>query len=302
MDMKYVVEILLVSLSLLMATSCTEDIVIDVEEGDRMIGVAAVLTDELKSHEVVLSYTDDFYNNNEEIRMVTGANVYVTDGIDTVYYTEEPTRPGHYFTTPFAGRKKTLYRLCITAPDIEGEMVSLFAESFLPDNVDHVDSLVMKPFSGGDDTIPTVFFGDTIEFLYPYFQSLSVSTIVYMPMISKNDTLLTDTLNQRMVIPMAGYAGYYVNGPEMQMANKEIPIYYLRKSKLRNGDVFRADLYSIQLDYIFFYYSLMLSNGSNPMLGAPANVSTNIQPSGLGVGWFMTASVVSAETVFDDRY
>ena len=192
--------------------------------------------------------------------------------------------------------------MCITAPDIEGEMVSLFAESFLPDNVDHIDSLVMKPFSGGDDTIPTVFFGDTIEFLYPYFQSLSDSTIVYMPMISKNDTLLTDTLNQRMVIPMAGYAGYYVNGPEMQMANKEIPIYYMRKSKLRNGDVFRADLYSIQLDYIFFYYSLMLSNGSNPMLGAPANVSTNIQPPGLGVGWFMTASVVSAETVFDDRY
>lgn len=301
MTMKRVVGILLVSLSLLMATSCTEEIIIDVEDGDRMIGVSAVLTDELKSHEVVLSYTDDFYNNNEEIRMVTGATVYVTDGIDTVYYAEEPTKPGHYFTAPFAGRKKTLYRLCITAPDIEGEMVDLFAESFLPDNVDQIDSLVMKPFNGGEDTVPTVFFGDTIEFLYPYFQSLSDSTIVYMPMISRNDTLLTDTLNQRMVIPMAGYAGFYVNGLEMQMANKEIPIYYQRKSELRNGDVFRADLYSIQLDYIFFYYSLMLSNGSNPMLGAPANVSTNIQPSGLGVGWFMTASVVSAETVFDDR-
>lgn len=302
MAMKKVVGILLVGLSLLMVTSCTEDIIIDVEEGDRMIGVAAELTDELKRHEAILSYTDDFYNNSEEIRMVTGASVYVTDGIDTVFYTEDSAQPGHYFTTPFAGRKKTLYRLCITAPDIEGEMVELFAESFLPDNVDHIDSLVMKPFSGGDDTIPTVFFGDTIEFLYPYFQSLYDSTIVYMPMISRNDTLLTDTLNQRMVIPMAGYAGFYVNGPEMQMANKEIPIYYQRKSELRNGDVFRADLYSIQLDYLFFYYSLLMSNGSNPMLGAPANVSTNIQPSGLGVGWFMTASVVSAETVFENRY
>lgn len=302
MAMKKVVGLLLVGLSLLMATSCTEDIIIDVEEGDRMIGVAAVITDELKRHEAVLSYTDDFYNNSDEIRMVTGATVYVTDGIDTVFYSEEPSRPGHYFTTPFAGRKKTLYRLCITAPDIEGETVNLFAESYLPDNVDYIDSLVMKPFSGNDDTVPTVFFGDTIEFLYPYFQSLSDSTIVYMPMITKNDTLLTDTLNQRMVIPMAGYAGYYVNGPEMQMANKEIPIYYQRKSKLRNGDVFRAELYSIQMDYIYFYYSLMMSNGSNPMLGAPANVSTNIQPPGMGVGWFMTASVVSAETVFEDKY
>ena len=302
MVMKRVVGLLLAGLSLLMATSCTEDIIIDVEEGNRMIGVSAVLTDEMKRHEAVLSYTDDFYNNSEGIRMVTGATLYVTDGIDTVYYAEDPAQPGHYFTTPFAGRKKTFYRLCIVAPDIQGEMVNLFAESYLPDNVDCIDSLVIKPFNGVDDTIPTVFFGDTIEYLYPYFQSLSDSSIVYMPMISKNDTLLNDTLNKRMVIPMAGYAGFYVNGPEMQMANKEIPIYYMRKSKLRNGDVFRADLYSIQPDYIYFYYSLMLSNGSNPMLGAPANVSTNIQPSGLGVGWFLTSSVVSAETMFDDRY
>ena len=300
--MKRIAGIMLLSGLLLMVASCTEEIIIDVEEGDRMIGVAATFTDELKSHEVVLSYTDDFYNNQEDIRMVTGATVYVTDGLDTIYFVEEPTQPGHYLTSPVAGRKKTMYRLCITAPNIDGEMVDLFAESYLPDNVDHIDSLVMKPFTGANDTVPTVFFGDTIEWLIPYFQSLPDSTIVYMPMVSKNDTLLTDTLDQRMVIPMAGYAGYYVNGPEMQMANKEIPIYYLRKSKLKEGDVFHVDFYSIQGDYIYFYYSLMMSTGSNPMLGAPANVSTNIQPPGLGVGWFLTASVVSAETVFEDIY
>jgi hypothetical protein len=226
--------------------------------------------------------------------------VYVTDGIDTIFYGEDPIHPGHYFTALVAGKKKTLYRMWILAPDANGEMVTLFADSFLPDNVDHIDSLVIKPYNG-NDSIPTVFFGDTIEWLYPYFQSLSDSTIVYMPMIAKNDTLLTDTLNQRMVIPMAGYAGYYVNGPEMQLANKEIPIYYMRKSLMKSGDVFHADLYSIHADYIFYYYSLLMSNGSNPMLGAPANVSTNIQPEGLGVGWFLTSSVVSAETVFEDN-
>ena len=301
--MKKVKDMLLVGLMALMMASCTEDIIIDVEEGDRMIGVAATFTDEMKCHEAVLSYTDDFYNNNEDIRMVTGATVFVTDNVDTIYYIEDATQPGHYFTAPVAGKKKTMYRLCITAPDINGEMVDLFAESYIPDNVDCIDSLVLKPYNGLNDTIATAIFGDTIEFLYPYFQSLMDSTIVYMPMISKNDTLLTDTLNDmRMVIPMAGYAGFYVNGPEMQMANKEIPIYYFMKSKLRIGDVVRVDLFSIGADYIYFYYSLMMSTGSNPMLGAPANVSTNIQPEGLAVGWFMTASVVSAETIFDDRY
>lgn len=293
----------MVGLMALLLASCTEDIVIDVEDGDRMIGVAATFTDEMKCHEAILSYTDDFYNNNEDIRMVTGATVYVTDNVDTVYYIEDTAQPGHYFTAPVAGKKNTLYRLCITAPDINGNMVDLFAESYVPDNVDCIDSLVLKPYNGLNDSVPTVFFGDTVEFLYPYFQSLMDSTIVYMPMISKNDTLLTDSLgDMRMVIPMAGYAGYYVNGPEMQMANKEIPIYYFRKSQLRIGDAVRVDLFSIGADYIYFYYSLMMSTGSNPMLGAPANVSTNIQPEGLAVGWFMTASVVSAETIFDDRY
>ena len=60
----------MVGLMALLLASCTEDIVIDVEDGDRMIGVAATFTDEMKCHEAILSYTDDFYNNNEDIRMV----------------------------------------------------------------------------------------------------------------------------------------------------------------------------------------------------------------------------------------
>lgn len=298
--MKRVIEIVLVGMLMLAAAACTEDIIIDVEDGDRMIGVSASFTDEMKSHEAVLSYTDDFYNTLDAIQMVSGATVFVTDGVDTVYYLEEPTQPGHYFTAPVAGKKKTLYRLCIDVPEEDGEVTHLFAESYMADNVDHIDSLVLKPFNGGNDSIPSMFFGDTIEWMYPYFQSLADSTIIYMPMVSKNDTMLTDTLNHRMVIPMAGYAGFYVNGLEMQAANKEVPIHYFRKSRLRRGDVLKVDLYSIEYDYVFFYYSLMMSTGSNPMLGAPANVVSNIQPPGKAAGWFMTASVVSAETVFDN--
>lgn len=298
--MKKGIEILFVGMLMLAAVACTEDIVIDVENGERMVGVAASFTDEMKSHEAVLSYTSDFYNTMDEIQMISGATVFVTDGVDTVYYLEDPSLPGHYFTAPVAGKKKTLYRLCVDVPEEGGEVAHLYAESYLSDNVDHIDSLVLKPFNGGNDSIPTVFFGDTIEWVYPYFQSLTDSTIIYMPMVSKNDTLLTDTLNQRMVVPMAGYAGFYVNGMEMQAANKEIPIHYFRKSQLRRGDVIKADLYSIEYGYVYFYYSLMMSTGSNPMLGAPANVVTNIQPSGKGAGWFMAASVVSAETVFDE--
>ena len=292
---------ILIFIGLLSATACTEDIVIDVEEGNTLIGVEAYFSDELKQHETILSYTADFYNR-DDIRMVTGATVYVTDGVDTIVYHEDMENQGHYLTDLVAGKRNTLYRLCIDATDSEGELVHLFSESILSDNVDYIDSLVIKPYNGANDSVVTVFFGDTIEWVYPYFQSLPDPDITYMPLIYKNDTLLTDSLMQQMMIPVGGYAGYYINGPEMQAQNKEIPIYYFKKSDLRVGDRIRAGLQSIPADYIYFYYTIAMSNGSNPMMGAPANVTTNIQPTDKAVGWFLTASVTSAETVFLDNY
>ena len=280
--------------------ACTEDILIDVEEGNIMVGVEAYFSDEMKQHETILSYTNDFYSHNE-IRMITGATVFITDFVDTIVYHEDMENKGHYLTDPVAGQRNTLYRLCIYIPN-DGDTLQLFSESMLADNIDRIDSLVIKPYNAGNDSIPTVFLGDTIEWVYPYFQSLPDPNITYMPLIYKNDTLLTDSLMQQSMIPVGGYAGYYINGPEMLEQNKEIPIYYFRKSTLKVGDRIRAGLQSIPADYLYFYYSVMMSTGSNPMMGAPANVTTNIQPTDKAVGWFMTASVTSAETVFLDNY
>lgn len=288
---------MLVFVTFAVLAACTEDIVIDVQEGEPLIGVEASFTDEWKQHEAILSYSASFYNQ-DEIRMISGATVYVTDGVDTVYYREDMEQLGHYFTDLAAGKKNTVYRLCIEVPESDGTKHFLFAESLMPNNVESIDSLVVKPFNGENDTMPTMFFMDTIEWIYPYFQSLPDPSIIYMPSISINDSLVSNAFTQRMVIPVAGYAGYYINGPEMQAANKEIPIGYFRKSDLNDGDSIRADLYSITSDYLYYVYSLIASSGSNPMLGAPANVSSNIQPEGEGVGWFFTASSVSTETVF----
>lgn len=290
---------LLMLVPLLWCFACTEDIVIDLEEGAPMIVVEGSFTDQVKQHEVILSYTADFYNS-DEIKMIQGAKVSVTDGVDTVRFQEDAEKKGHYFSEMAAGRRNTLYRLMVDVPDeTEGDgFVHLFAESFMKNNMDVIDSIAIKPYNGVNDTTPAVIFGDTIEWLYPYFWSLPDPSITYMPMIWKNDTLLTDTLTQRMLIPVAGYAGYYINGPEMLLQNKEIPIHYFMKSKLRDGDRIRADLYSVPLDFMYYVYSLSSSLGSNPMMGAPTNLITNIQPEGKAVGWFYTASVSSAETVF----
>ncbi len=277
--------------------ACTEDIVIDMEEGNHRIGVEASFTNEMKRHETILSYTADFYNQNE-IQMVSGATVYVTDGVDTMYYYEDDEQPGHYFTDSVEGRKNTVYRLSVEAVDLNGESQSLFAEGLIPDNVESIDSLAIKHYNGSNDSIPSVFLIDTVEWVYPYFQSLPDPGIIYMPKVWKNDTLVSDSLSLTLMIPQGGFAGYYVNGPEMLESNKEIPIGYFLRSKLNDGDEIRADLYSITPDYYYYFYSILMSTGSNPMLGAPANVSSNIQPEGEGVGWFFTASVVTGSTVF----
>ena len=284
-----------IMLPLMLLFSCTEDIIIDLEEGEPMVGVEASFTNELKHHEAILSYTANFYNS-EDVEMISGAHVFVTDGVDTIPYIESAEEPGHYFTDLVAGKKNTFYRLQVAVPDEREKdgFLHLTAESFMKDNVEFIDSLVMKPYQ----SVSGLPMFDTIICMYPYFQSLPDMSIVYMIDIWKNDTLQTDTLTSKMSIPMAGYAGYYINGEEFLQENMEIPISFTSQKKLHDGDRFKADIISIPTDYMVYVYSLSASLGSNPMMGPPSNVITNIQPQGKGVGWFYAASVVSAETVW----
>lgn len=280
---------------LLTLFSCREDIDIDLEEGEPLIGVEASFTDELKRHEVILSYTADFYNG-DEIRMVSGAFVAVTDGVDTIPYLEQADQPGHYLTDSVAGRKNTLYRLLVDVPDVEEEdgFKHLFAESYMNDNIQQIDSIVLKT-SSLFDGLPMQ---DTLYMLYPYFQSLPDPTIVYMVHVSLDGVPQNDTLLRASTIPMAGYAGYYVNGPEMLEVNMEIPVGMYMSSTLHDGEVFQLNLFSIPYDYMLFLFNVSTSMGSNPLMGPPTNVMTNIQPAGEAVGWFYAASVVSKEMVY----
>ena len=218
---------LLYLIPLLVLFSCTEDIAIDLEEGNPLIGVEGSITDEFKRHEVVLSYTADFYNS-DEIEYITGARVVVTDGVDTIPYLEQKDRPGHYLTDSVAGKKKTLYTLLVDVPDEVEGFKRLFAESYMADNVDEIDSLVLKT----NPMFPGLPMWDTIFMLYPYFQSLSDSSIVYMIKVTEDTIPQNDTLLQINCIPMAGYAGYYVNGPEMLEHTSEIPVSMIMASEL----------------------------------------------------------------------
>ena len=287
---------LIVLLMLVTLFSCREDIIIDLEEGDPLIGVEGSFTDEYKRHEVILSYTADFYNSNE-IRMISGAKVVVTDGVDTIPFLEQMDQPGHYLTDSVAGKRNTLYRLLVDVPDESEGSKRLYAESYMAENLEAIDSMVLK----NDPVIPGLPMLDTIYLLYPYFQSLPDPNIVYLVQVYEDGVPQNDTLLKANTLIMAGYAGFYFNGPEMQENNMEIPVCMITQSELYDGKVIQLDLLSIPYDYMIFLYSVKMSMGSNPMMGPPTNVPTNIQPSGSAVGWFYAASVVSKEMVYHPK-
>lgn len=277
-------------LPLFLLFSCTEDIVIDLEKGDSMIGVDACFTDQCKRHEVVLSYSADFYHSHD-IRMVSGARVRIVGGGDTIVFAESDSLKGHYFSDSVAGKKCTLYRLEMEVPmaDGSGRYEQLYAESYMGDNVDRIDSVVLRL---SDDPVMRML-GDIYSF-YPYFQTLPNPQINYLIHVFQNDSQLTN-LHNTFPISTAGYAGFYCNGPEMRANNMLIAVFNLKKENLHDSDLFRIEFQSVPLDYMLFAYSLLSSSGSNPMMGSPANVPTNVFPKGRGVGFFHAASVVSCE-------
>lgn len=274
----------------LLLFSCTEDIVIDLEEGRPMVGVEACFTNQLKRHEVILSYTSEFYHSRE-ISMLSGAEVRIVGGGDTIVFRESDSLKGHYLSDSVAGKKLTVYRLEMKVPlsDGSGRYEHLYAESFMCDNVDEVDSVVLRL---SDDPLMRLI-GDIYCF-YPYFQMLPNPQINYLIHVFQNDSQLTN-LRNAFPISTAGYAGYYCNGPEMRANNMLISVFNMKKENLHDSDFFRVEIQSIPADYMMFMYSLMTSMGSNPMMGSPTNVPSNIRPAGRGVGFFYAASVVTSE-------
>jgi len=81
---------------LLLLSGCTKEIDLDLnnEEFQRLV-VEAWLTDEEKAHEVKLTLTADYFNN-EIPEVATGATVSITDG--TQIFELNETEPGRYFT------------------------------------------------------------------------------------------------------------------------------------------------------------------------------------------------------------
>ena len=286
------------ALSLLTFAACTEAITIDPPVEKVVPVVEGSFTNECKRHEITLSYTTELYSHETE--MISGAEIYVVGGNDTIWYYEQPDKPGHYLTDSVAGTKNRWYHLEVhvdAEDNIYNRPLRMYADSKMPNNVSHIDSLGLLPMRN-EQGIP--FANDSAAVcVCPYFQTLNDENIVYSVELYLNDRRFKNRPSKLFdLFAMQGYAGYYFNGPEMLQNNIEIPVGIMNKSYMHEGDVVKLKLISITKDYMYFLFSQKLAVGVNPVMGAFPATFSNIFSECDAIGWFSTTSAVEVEGIY----
>jgi hypothetical protein len=230
--------------------ACTEEMEIDTPEGRKVPVVEGYLTDEVKRHEIILSYSSELYSGERE--MIPGAEIYVAGGGDTIYYYEQEDNPGHYLTDYVAGRKNTRYHLeiCVVDNTLISRPIRMNAEVKMPNNAYCIDSIKLLRKQDQQD-VP--FVEDTVAVrICPYFQTLSNPDIVYNVALYLNGARFKNRPSSLFqLFQMKGYAGYYFNGPEMLENNIEVPVGIMNTAYLHEGDTIGLKLQSISKDYMY---------------------------------------------------
>jgi len=274
--------------------SCKEEVIIDLESGEQMIGIYGSITTEKKKHAIILSRSTDFYTPGAP-EMISNATVSVFDGTNTIKFAENPQQPGVYESIEeMAGEIGLTYQLSVSLLDKDGVMKQFSAESIIRPIPERIDSAKVLPYTFNGKII------DNHLKICPYFQTIADKEMTYLVKVAINDVLITDTLTESSLMRMAELNGVYFNGPEMRSIfdEKDFPtgIYILDTKKqdenIKLFDKITLYLYSIDSEYRRFIQDIRNSSGSNPFMGTPSNVRSNIKPAGKALGYFYAASMV----------
>ncbi len=94
--------------------SCVEEIELEPSSNNQLLVVDGQISNEFKKHEVSLS-SSGFFNDTSSHRMISGAFLTISDGLNTYSLQEE--QPGHYFTDSIQGIPGRVYTLEIQYED-----------------------------------------------------------------------------------------------------------------------------------------------------------------------------------------
>ena len=284
----------------LLMASCTEDIIMELPEGNRVPVVEGSITNEYKRHEVILSYSSELYSTDGG-EMISGAEVFVSSSNDTIWFYEQEGKPGHYFSDSVAGVKNRRYHLEVNVEDntLLSGRIYIYADTKMSNNASGIDSVGLLPLRN-EAGLPFVDEKAAVC-VCPYFQTLSNENIVYQVELYLNGRIFKNRPSKLFnLFSMEGYSGYYFNGPEMLKNNTEVPVGIMNKSYLHEGDVIGVKLYSISKDYMYFLVGQKLAIGVNPIMGAFPAMFSNLFSNCNAIGWFNATAVIEGEGVYHE--
>jgi hypothetical protein len=265
---------------LLLAVSCTERISIDLDESFTRLVVDGAITTDTMSHKVVLSKTSSYFYN-QPAQMVTGAQVTISDGSSIADLNEKS--PGIYMTQSYVfGIPGHTYTLNIQLKDQIGGYSDFTASSTL-NPVNELDSISLE--------FHPEYSKEGFWEVKCYVQD-PLSTDFYRFLISRNQKLITDTLQEWFVTDDRFFNGNYTNGASIANLDQSEP-----DEILSEGDTVTAEVNSIGKEYASFIWDAQSELfGSNPLFsGPPANVKGNINNG--AIGFFSAYSVTRAQVV-----
>lgn len=262
------------------SSSCTERIDVELDESTVKLVVEGSITTERKSHKVVLSTTSGYFYNQQP-ESVPGAIVTISDGVNKYNLTE--ATPGVYQTASFVrGSEGMTYTLNIKLDTQVGGYTEYSASSKIfpvatPDSI----NLQYHPdwSSQGMWEVKC------------YLQD-PPSVDFYRFLISKNGTLISDTLDEWVVTDDRFFNGFYVYGATVAYLDQGT-----EEERLAAGDVIVVELNNLEEAYANFIWNAQSElRGSYPLFsGPPANVKGNI--SNGAIGFFSAYDVSKAYAI-----
>ncbi|MBI1267177.1 MAG: DUF4249 family protein [Cryomorphaceae bacterium] len=263
---------------ILMLSACTERIDIELNDQDtRRLVVEGWFTDQLKQHEVKLTYTTSYFEN-QAAPVAAGAVVSISDGTTT--WNLEELAPGRYFTPEMAGTPEQWYYLNI---EVDGEEYT--ASSWMRPVAD-VDSLHVRVL---DPLVEYGFPGDPYYSVRVWTQELPGQGDRYMWLTYVNNEGIRDTLRELTFVDDVLYDGAYV---------EDVEIDYLEiETEANIGDTVRIEQFNIGEEAYDIFIGIMNETDWNGGLfdAPPANVATNISNGALG--FWGAASVREGSTI-----
>jgi hypothetical protein len=264
----------------ILVVSCTEKIDIKLDDSYVRLVVDGSINTDTMAHTVLLTSTSSYYYNQPS-PPVTGALLTISDGSQEFKLSE--TSPGVYRTaSDVYGIPGKTYTLNIKLAGAIGGYNEYSATSTLFPVVD-MDSISLLYHSEWSK--------EGIWEVKCYVQEPPTIDF-YRFMVLKNQTMVTDTIDEWFITDDTFINGNYTNGIGIAFLDQGSP-----SQGLAPGDTITAEVNSIGKEYYNFLVEAQTELfGSNPLFsGPPANITGNINNG--AVGFFSAYSATRSFTI-----